>query len=838
MFNKIFRKDAPATTQAVEAPAAPPKVKRTATAAEIAAWQAKLDAAVVAADDTALLALAREKAPLKIRLAAIVAITSEEGLKAAEREFREHDRSLHREAKRLYEARVNARETAAEAARLIAQLQQLQDMQQADTTAAVVVPANRVVEVDRQWNALNTERARGDQQLLVRRWTEASIRAVAELAAGSAAVAETGLERDKLGQAYEAVNKLVAETPQFLADDILTRDVAHQQAELETALNVARALDARLSFLDKFLDDHAHGAVAAWNALPVVADAKVAALLQTRFDVLRRHRDDAANSAKREATAKVSAEERATRDAKLGELETQIAAAETALAGGHIVEASAALATIEATQKGLSLNTKMQNRIGEVRAEIMRLKGWQHWGGGRVREDLVEEAAVLARAITDEKLNVRAHADNIEKLRERWKELDKLGGATNRELWTAFDSALKTAFLPVSAMQAKAKAVRQDNLALRNALIATLDKVSIGTAEARPDYRELARALEHFQTEWRKQGPLQHTVPHKAQDALTARMQQAVARVETPLNEARRVEAAKREKLIARAKEIAADTKSRDTITRVRDLQAEWQREAKSLPLARNVENKLWGEFKAATDAIFQARDAANAARDQAFQQGATEREQLIAKLAALTADSAPHEIRKTLADVEQAWRRAGEAPRAVAQKIEREYRAARDTAQQFAAGSAKRAWQKVCAALQVRIALCVNAEGGDTANAQENFTSHLEAEGATEWDALLQKRLSAAIQGNATQVADADDVLLKLEAALEIDSPPAFQAARREMKLRAMKAAIEARQSVTVTDAEVKSFIGAVIGAKMAETQQSMRLSSILTALQQRPLR
>ena len=39
----------------------------------------------------------------------------------------------------------------------------------------------------------------------------------------------------------------------------------------------------------------------------------------------------------------------------------------------------------------------------------------------------------------------------VNSLRERWKELDKLGGATSRTLWQRFDAALKTAYLPVVA---------------------------------------------------------------------------------------------------------------------------------------------------------------------------------------------------------------------------------------------------------------------------------------------------------------------------------------------------------------------------------------------------
>ena len=70
--------------------------------------------------------------------------------------------------------------------------------------------------------------------------------------------------------------------------------------------------------------------------------------------------------------------------------------------------------------------------------------------------------------LAGEKVAVKAHAEAIDKLRERWKELDKLGGATSKTLWLAFDGALKAAYAPVAAHLEKLKAARNENLAARN----------------------------------------------------------------------------------------------------------------------------------------------------------------------------------------------------------------------------------------------------------------------------------------------------------------------------------------------------------------------------------
>jgi DNA repair protein SbcC/Rad50 len=851
MFNKIFKKDSPTTAELTPAQAKPST--KPAPVVDTTDWQAKL---AEAKDDIALLALAKEKAPLKIRQAAIEAMQTEDGLKAAEREFRDHDRSVHRDAKRRLERKIAERLAAAEAASLIEGAEQLALLDS--------IPANRLVEIDRAWNQLDLTlldaaqalryqaasekitqllRSRGDLNLLVKRWMADADRALVELQAGSVAVAETGLERDKLGAAYETVNQLCQNAPAIVDQDALARDVAYKSGVLDAALQVARALDARLTFLDKVISDHDAADMAAWLALPVVTDAKVAALLNARFEASRKTQQQAHDIAKRADQQETLEQKKAATQAKLSALNERLNSAEAELAAGHIIEATTSLAAIEAALKDGAPQQKVQSRVAALRAEITRLKGWQHWGGGRVREDLVAEAETLAKGISDEKLHIKTHADAIEKLRERWKELDKLGGATNRELWTNFDNALKTAYLPVSAQLAKLKAVRQENLSARNTLINTLDAVTLPAteADAKPaftpdDSRTLSRALEHFQLEWRKLGPLEHTVPHKSQDALLKRMNASVARLETPLNDARRVEALKREKLIARAKALSADSRERETINKVRELQAEWQQHAKSLPLQRNVENKLWAEFKAATDAIFQARDAENSKRDAVFQANATIREELIAKLLAITADSAPSEIKRTLAETEQAWRRAGEAPRAVAAKLDNRYRNARETATQYAAGSAKRAWQKIAESLIAKVSLCEAAEA-NTANSttiEDNWNANAPL---PNWDKPLRLRLDAALAGAPLTAQNRNDELLKLEAALDMDSPPEFQAARREMKLRAMKNAIEARQAVTISNADIVGWIGSVLSTPLAETQASTRLSTILRQLLNKPL-
>ena len=908
MLSNIFKKNetpSPLTVPASGSAGASTVEQITAQLADKTAWEGKVQAAL--GDDAALLAIAKESPLIDIKHAAVEALVSEDALKRAEREFRDHDRRVHRIAKQRYETLVNRRVAAVSAAKLI-------------ETAAVLIhepsiPANRLVELDRAWQALDQTmlddkqvadylaiwtklsaltRERGEQQLHVKRWLADAEPALSNLMAVATEVADGTAERSALAVARQQVETVLAAAPQALADTKANTQTAlleARSAALQVAIELAVAVDERIAALEQLRELPQPAAAtdttievvgtadatplsrpvsaspaSRWRALSAVNDAPIAALLDARFAEWQSAKSAARQTRTAEAKQHAKAETEAAKQARSEALAVVVTAlvekAEAALADGHVTECTKALTAIDdaaTSAKGASIEKMLRARIETLQAETARLKGWQHWGGGRVRDDLVVEAEALATASTAEKIAIKQHADAIENLRNRWKELDKLGGATSRPLWQRFDAALKTAYQPVAVHLSKLKAVRQENLAARKVLIDNLDAVKLtaeivdATTDSTPgdavDLRALARALEHFQTEWRKCGPVEHTVPHKAQTGLVARMKASIARLDAPLSEARRVAQIEREKLIVRANALAADPKNRDVITKVRELQTEWQAHAKTLPLMRQIENALWTQFKTATDAVFKARDALHAARDTEFKANQVARDALIARLAAINADTAPAEIKRTLADVDAEWRKCGDAARSETAKLDANFRAARDAAQQYLAGSAKRGWNIVCDTLDAKLALCVEAESAGAPTDVATRWSSLPAL-PTVWEKALSARLASAknevdagsLEDDADDTDDVNEIiatpLLQLESALEIESPPAFQAARRDLKLRAMKAAIEGRQSATTTNTDIERWLAEVIAQVNVDATSKARINTIIAAIRNKPLR
>ena len=872
MFGKLFNRATPSRASTVAAAAKPPVPPKAADdaaarAAARADGEHKLKAAT--GNDDALLALARETPLPEIRLAAVQALRGEAALKQAEREFRNHDKRLHRAAKQAYETLARQRETRTQASQLIEAAQAL--------AKEALIPANRLVELDQAWRTLDAAlleetqktafatlqselaaltRERSDRQRNLNRWSSDAAQTLAELQAACNAVADGSMDESELDTAMTAARTVLAGQPEAGNQTLGAQlQAAVQQAELVAMRRVLLAelqqADAKTATSDT--------ASQRWQAMPPLAEPQLAKKLDARFEQWRHQRDDAARQARQteqQQRARAKNETVQQRDAALS---NRLQAAEDALAAGHLTEVARHLAAIHEAQGHAAPGAALLARIHALQAEYAHLKGWQNWGGERAREELLQEAEALGQLAADPetaaKLPLKQHAQEIERLRTRWKELDRLGSPSNQPLWRRFDTALKAAYLPVAAQQQKLMEAREENLRARNALLDTLESVHLPNGEQAgepgqkplPGWRAVAQALDHFHTEWRKLGPVEHTVPHKAKEALLARMTSSVARLAQPLQEVRHGAHSQRTAFITRAKSLAADAQGRDVVAKVRALQAEWQQHAKAQPLARNLENALWAEFKAATDAIFKQRDAAHSAHTAELKIHQTAREALIARLREIPADLPPAGIRRSVAEIAAQWRQVGEAPRNVAARLESEYRAAHDQALQNAEAGVQRIWHGACDSLLARLALCEEAEAAAKA-------TDLAARWATQaaqssppaanllpvtWDQSLQRRFSAAIEAtapaNSTDSAAFDALLLQLEAALEIASPPAFQEARRDLKLQAMKRAMEGRQHAQPAGSGIDALTANALGQPHANDTQRERLRAILAALRTR---
>ncbi|MBT9494746.1 MAG: DUF349 domain-containing protein [Paucibacter sp.] len=869
-------------------------------AAAKAEWEPRLQAAL--GDDAALLALAQSTPLLDIKLGAVQALNGEAALKQAEREFRSHDRRVHRVAKTRLEAAVAQREARAKAETLIASALAL--------NAQTDLPVNVLLDLDRDWRALEPEllepiqieqfrglsdalnsqlRQRSELEQQLQRWSAEANKALLDARSATEQVAVSGRAGDLLGHA-QALAALQSRRPDPTAVPSSNAIVD----KLDAALCSISQVEARLTCLES-VDEPAESVVVEpvdvdaasptqapaalarpstkqrWQALEPVADGGLAGLLDQRFEQWLRAQAPvpAALDVQAPAAGKPSRSAEARKRPSLSPASPQqeqlflslLEQAEAAQAAGLLNDMQQQLSRIEEALEGVnpaSLAEGARVRQQALQMERSRLRDWEQWGGARALDALVAEAEELASftlaatepvAIEESdpqpvlKLNLKAHREAIQALRKRWKEVDRLSAGAGQALWQRFDTAMQTANQPVAAQLAELKIAREANLASRELLLNQLDTVPVASANGEPaligevgtaHWKECLRALSDFQLAWRQLGPLEHTVPLVNREALLRRQRASLERIEAPLQQARRVAEAQRLVLIERAEallqELRGNSQIRDLTQRVRDLQAEWQQQARGLPLARAIENDLWARFKAATDAVFAQRSAAFDARDEALAASLAEYEALLARLEALSAETADVEIRRTLAEVDRAWRQGGDLPRHQAGALDSRLQAAHASALQILAGRGQLIWRAQCEALAAKLSLCELNEGS-TARPDE-------AEFAARWAALpaLPEAWEQALARRTPANADLDPLLLQLEAALDMPASAEMQAARRLLKLKAMKDALEGRGSQQSAAEQQAACMSTLLQASNASPAQVERLHALVKTLAQAP--
>lgn len=876
MFSTFSKQDQQTTTD--------PSSPKDAVSLE-SGWGLRLQQAI--GDDAAVLALIGEIPSIELKIVAVQALVGEDALRLAEREFRTHDRRVHSVAKQCYEKCVAQRKARARADELIDEAMTV--------SAESMIPANRLVELDQAWRALDASlldasqltrfdavqtrlvkqvRDSGERHRAISKWVIQARVALAQLNESIAQAADPARKLDELlgvmsaasAVARGGLDEVSVLVPEGSADSNFTVMLTN---ELSNSLNDAAAVEARLNVLVELGEtQHVQPAtgktastvnldslLARWNFQPPIEDSAIANALNFRFDSHLRELDRARQEKKSSSRQRSLEKNQIAQHARVEAYTKLINSAETALADGHVTEAVKQLPELQSALDRGDADTELQTKIAAVHGEIIRLKEWQRWGGGQVRQDLVEEAETLARSVTatEESKKTKTPVAQLEKyivqLRARWKELDRLGGATGKPLWQRFDAALKAAELPVAAHKARLTEARQTNLAARESLLAELDLLLVvnDISGAPPDWKSVALALSRFQTEWRKLGPLEHTVPHKRLAALTKRMQESVQRIEAPLHEIRQAAQAEREILVARAKALGASPGERDIGSKIRALQQQWQMHSKSMPLPHSIERALWQDFKTAIDTVFKQKELAVKDRNAQLSAGQKAREALIAQLHALGPDTPVTDIKRIVAEVTAEWRKSGDVAKDKSARLEAKYREAQDAVRQLLAGSAQRKWQSVCDALVTKMTICKELETAD--NATESAIAEITSRWTTlsasvsPWDQVLQSRFDRGTQQHkdGTQMASGgrkanaesfDDLLLKLELALGIASPASAEGARRTLKLLAMKNALEGRKSVAPTPPDLAKLCNDAFGWANITADQSARLDAVISAL------
>ena len=612
-----------------------------------------------------------------------------------------------------------------------------------------------------------------------------------------------------------------------------------------------------------------------WQALPAVRDVEIDAALQARFDALLASVAPAArpnrtnrpalptagaaaieSSAAGQAVAGSGADAaqvRATQTAALQELRSALD--EGALQ--RAVEQDRLLRSLEAgaTRLKAEFTSEQQAALSAARAELARLQGWARWGGTVSREELV----VAVEGLPQQGLGVAELGKKVGSMRERWRALDATAGPAARPLWLRFDAACGTAYAPVAAHFAELARQREVRLENARAIVvevsafvaaAGMDGAAsagaggeVGTAAA-TDWRAVGAFCQRMEQVWQRLGPLER----KQQKQLNAAFELALQPLRQALQAQHEQAIVQREKLIGQVQQLTPQ--GRDTLDQLQRLQAQWQQDAKALPLARATEQQLWQHFRAACDAVFTQRKQAVVSADVERTANLAAKTALCLALEQALADPDATEVAcaALLRDQRLAWNAIGPVPRAAQAALQTRFDQAvaavqgqRDAARQRAGesqfGEFVAAWS-ACLACERQLLAAPNEAAQAVQHpweARANLLAPL--------DQALRVRFNAAeaaltcgdtvyaqsLQENTAALATA---LLRLEVRLGLDSPAVFARERLQLQVAGLQSTFKSGSPAATADTPLLQFAQACALAAITDTVAQDRMKTIANAV------
>ncbi len=759
-------------------------------------------------DEAALVELALAAGHAETRLAAAERVHSADGLRKLADAAKNKDHGVARLARQRIDAIKQRQEQGAAADAVIAQLEALA------TEPGPILSA--VIELNRRWQALDMS---GDAARLARcELARQAIQARFER--------EQGEQRSRVQferKVSECLERLAASTPAepealaaqraelaALRDEAGTRGdaaalerlaqaearIAQQEAALQAfAGTLALVLEAERLAADTSID-HA-GLPSRWQALPrAIRTPELTRRFEAAMTLVEQRRLTQIQAVQQEANAVRQ------------QVHALLHTAELALGAGQVQAARAAADEIKSLKAAAGVLPKpTTQRLGRLVQQLVELERWESFGQQNARVQLCERAEAAAK----QTLDPPQLALEVQKLRNEWKLLDQQHAGVPKALWERFDGACEKAYAPAARYFSELAAHRKEARKRREEFIAAAAAHATALLAEPVDSRAIERWVRETEQGWRE-GDLGSVDPG-AWKKLDLKLKAALAPLRGALAAARDRAKAGRQALIDEAAALVAKATEREVPSQVKAIQARWQAEAKALPLAQRDERALWTKFRAACDAVFEARTSQRKEEDgrrnehrQGLQELCAQAEQL-----ARPADKSEQEIRGALRDLQELWKQQAGAPGPDQRDLESRFTRAKGAVEAMLSARARAREAAVWQTLAAKERLCEELDGlvragGDLAQTgvqsaavQEKWAILPALPAAWEKKMLARRDTALAALSDAgaaskylAQMAQGEvarhEALLELELQLGLDSPPEFQPQRLALQVKQLK--------------------------------------------------
>ncbi len=487
------------------------------------------------------------------------------------------------------------------------------------------------------------------------------------------------------------------------------------------------------------------------------------------------------------------------------QLHTVLHEAEQALTAGQLQEARAAADRARALKPHAGMLPKPTvQRLSRVVQQLVELERWQEFGQQNARVQLCERA----EAVAQQPLAPVALAREVQQLRAAWKKLDEQHAGVPKPLWERFDGACERAYAPAAryfaeqaAQHKQARKQREEFIALAAAHAPTL------LGEPR-DWRAVERWMRDTESTWR--GTSLGSVEPGAWKKLDARLKTALAPLHDALSTARDAARKEREAMISEAEGLASRATERDAPSRVKELQTRWQANAKSIVLPQRDERSLWERFRAACNAVFDARTGSRKEADERRHVQLRALDTLCEQLEQLAQSTdADAQVQRAQRELQEQWRKSVTEGGPVPAAIDARFRAARSRVEEMlrgrTRGSEAAAWQalldkeRLCEELDALVLAPTDPDPAVVESVQQRWsalpplTAESEKKLAERRDTSLHALQDAdARSDHAERIEDSvalrRDALLELELMLGMESPFDLQPQRLAVQVKQLR--------------------------------------------------
>ncbi|HEX6827612.1 MAG TPA: DUF349 domain-containing protein, partial [Burkholderiales bacterium] len=371
-------------------------------------------------------------------------------------------------------------------------------------------------------------------------------------------------------------------------------------------------------------------------------------------------------------------------------------------------------------------------------------------------------------------------------------------GPGSRAQWERFDGALEKAYQPVAERRAAEAAQHAAAKAAKEALLTEWEAWFAGIPWEHADWKAVEAAREDMFQRWRAAA----MAGFKEERHLRKRYDAVVAQLDAQRKAAHDAEIARRDQLTAAAEALKDEPDIARAVNEAKALQTRWRDEAGSLRLRRSAEEKAWKKFRAALDAIFARRDAqrnekeAHRAEQQAQRAALVEgRKSLLQELEQALAATEAGAVEQAVTRFRECWSSADPGPRDLAATLEARARDLQQRARQRIDELRREKRLARYAVLAQKSALVGRLEGAAAAGQSvEAIMGEISGELeqlpklSAEAERAIAVRLEAVESATEGRIAEGrklrEELLLDLEIALGLPTPPAYQHARRSRQL------------------------------------------------------